>query len=91
MPVDYSINNADSYNNPFPDSGDASPYSKAQAGQTANPDALSVSDALKIAKTAFESIRLRIVGEVSEISNKPGYKAVYFTIKDKSSALPCLM
>lgn len=54
-------------------------------------DAMSVSDALLIAKTGLESIKLNIVGEISEISNKPGYKAIYFTIKDKKSALPCLM
>lgn len=52
---------------------------------------LSVSDALLIAKTGLETIQVRIVGEVSELSNKPGYKAVYFTIKDTKSALPCLM
>lgn len=90
MSVDYSLNN-NLYNDAFPGSGESAPYSKAQAGQTAKPDALSVSDALKIAKTGLETIRLRIVGEVSELSNKPGYKAVYFTVKDKSSALPCLM
>lgn len=52
---------------------------------------LSVSDALLIAKSGLEQIKLNIIGEISEISNKPGYKAVYFTIKDEKSALPCLM
>lgn len=61
------------------------------AEQTAQPDHYSVSDALLIAKTGLESIRLKIVGEVSELSDKRGYKAVYFTIKDAKSALPCLM
>lgn len=51
----------------------------------------SVSDALLIAKTGLESIKISITGEVSEISNKPGYKAVYFSIKDKKASLPCLM
>ena len=34
---------------------------------------------------------MRLVGEVSEVSNKPGYKAVYFTVKDQSASLPCMM
>ena len=53
--------------------------------------ALSVSDALRIAKAALEGISVRIVGEVSELSANPRYKAVYFTVKDDSSALPCMM
>ena len=61
------------------------------AEKTATPDHYSVSDALLIAKTGLESIRIKIVGEVSELSDKRGYKAVYFTIKDAKSALPCLM
>lgn len=59
--------------------------------QTATPDHYSVSDALLIAKTGLESIKIKIVGEVSQVSDKRGYKAVYFTIKDAKSALPCLM
>ncbi|MCD8316338.1 MAG: exodeoxyribonuclease VII large subunit [Eggerthellaceae bacterium] len=53
--------------------------------------ALSVSDALLLAKDALEGLTVTILGEVSEVSNKPGYKAVYFTIKDARSALPCMM
>jgi exodeoxyribonuclease VII large subunit len=53
--------------------------------------ALSVTAALALTKKQLESIRLSIIGEISEISDKPGYKAVYFTISDKSSALPCLI
>ncbi len=52
---------------------------------------LSVSEALKVAKAALEDIQLRVVGEVSEVKAKPSYKAVYFTIKDRSSSLSCLM
>ncbi len=54
-------------------------------------DSISVSDALNIAKTGLETIKVKIIGEVSQVSIKPGYKAIYFTIKDKKSALPCLM
>ncbi|MCL2882706.1 MAG: exodeoxyribonuclease VII large subunit [Coriobacteriia bacterium] len=52
---------------------------------------LSVSDALQLAKVALESLRLRVVGEVSELSNKAGYKAVYFALSDGKGKLPCLM
>ena len=52
---------------------------------------LSVSQALALVKLSLESISATIVGEVSELSDKPGYKAIYFTISDASSALPCLI
>lgn len=57
------------------------------------PRAISVAGALAIAKSQLEGITVRIVGEVSELSNKPGYAAVYFTIKDQeeNASLPCLM
>lgn len=58
--------------------------------QGASP-ALSVTDAMAMAKGSLEGIVVTIVGEVSELSNKPGYKAVYFTVKDQSSSLPCMM
>lgn len=51
----------------------------------------SVSQALDIVKGALRDFRMTIVGEVSELSSKRGYKAVYFTIKDRSSSLKCLM
>ncbi|MBQ9003081.1 MAG: exodeoxyribonuclease VII large subunit [Eggerthellaceae bacterium] len=54
-------------------------------------DALSVSDAMALAKQSLESVVVRIVGEVSEVSVKPGYKAAYFSVKDSSSSLPCMM
>lgn len=53
--------------------------------------ALSVSAALNIAKSVISEHSFHIVGEVSELNQKPGYKAVYFTIKDESASLPCLM
>ncbi|MCE5203119.1 MAG: exodeoxyribonuclease VII large subunit [Actinomycetia bacterium] len=54
-------------------------------------EALSVSDAMRLAKTALESVSVLVVGEVSECTVKPGYKAVYFTIRDESAVMPCLM
>ncbi len=53
--------------------------------------ALSVSAAMGLAKRSLEDIVVRILGEVSEVSNKPGYKAVYFSVKDSSASLPCMM
>ena len=53
--------------------------------------ALSVSAAMQLAKGALEGVCVKLVGEVSELSNKPGYKAVYFTVKDSKAALPCMM
>ncbi|ANE22821.1 exodeoxyribonuclease VII large subunit [Denitrobacterium detoxificans] len=52
---------------------------------------LSVSQAMQLAKGALESCTVTLVGEVSEVSNKPGYKAVYFTVKDEASSMPCMM
>jgi exodeoxyribonuclease VII large subunit len=51
----------------------------------------SVSQALRLVKSTLEQLHLKILGEISEISNNPNYKAVYFTIRDKSAALPCLI
>lgn len=52
---------------------------------------VSVSEALRRAKNALEGVGLTVIGEVSECTVKPGYKAVYFTLSDDSSVLPCLM
>ena len=54
-------------------------------------EALSVSVAITIAKSLLQQHAFRITGEVSELSDKPGYKAVYFTIKDNDATLSCLM
>lgn len=59
--------------------------------ETLSEEPLSVSGALALAKGALESLTVRLVGEVSEVSIKPGYKAAYFTVKDSSAALPCMM
>lgn len=55
------------------------------------PKPYTVSGAMQAAKAALEGVHIRLVGEVSELSNKPGYKAVYFTVKDEKSSLPCMM
>ncbi|MDO9108996.1 MAG: exodeoxyribonuclease VII large subunit [Coriobacteriia bacterium] len=53
--------------------------------------ALSVSEAMNGAKRALESVRVRVVGEVSEFNDKPGYKAAYFTVCDEGASMPCMM
>ncbi len=52
---------------------------------------LSVSAALALAKKSLESFTVKLIGEVSEVSNKPGYKAVYFSVKDSGASMPCMM
>lgn len=63
----------------------------ASSMRTDSERALGVSDAMVLAKTALERVRLRVVGEVSEATIKPGYKAVYFSLKDVGAVMPCLM
>ena len=53
--------------------------------------AFTVTQAMNAAKRGLEKIRLTVIGEVSEFNDKPGYKAAYFTIRDDSCAMPCLM
>jgi exodeoxyribonuclease VII large subunit len=65
--------------------------SAQDAAAIGGPDALTVTAAMNMAKGALESVTITVVGEVSEVSVKPGYKAAYFTIKDASSSLPCMM
>jgi exodeoxyribonuclease VII large subunit len=53
--------------------------------------AVSVADAMALAKGTLERVRLRVVGEVTDATIKPGYKAIYFSLKDESALMPCLM
>ena len=53
--------------------------------------ALSVTEAMTLARAALEGLLLlHVIGEVSEVTDKPGYKAVYFTLGDGSSVMSCL-
>ncbi len=54
-------------------------------------EALSVSAAMARAKSTLEQLTVTMVGEISEVNSKAGYKAVYFTIKDKEASLPCMI
>jgi exodeoxyribonuclease VII large subunit len=53
--------------------------------------ALSVSQAMTLAKQALEGVRARVIGEISEFSDKSAYKAVYFTVCDSTASMPCIM
>lgn len=72
--------------------GSMQSYSRDQQGMLeTESNALSVSAAMALAKRSLESVTVRILGEVSEVSVKAGYKAAYFTIKDQGASLPCMM
>lgn len=43
------------------------------------------------ARQALEGVSLRVLGEVSEFNDKPGYKAAYFSVSDGEATMPCLM
>jgi exodeoxyribonuclease VII large subunit len=58
---------------------------------TDGPRALTVSEAMGMARRALESLTLRVVGEISEFTDRPGYKAIYFTLADGSAVMPCLI
>lgn len=76
----------------MPDAFDAAGFAVDVSPETPKKrQPLSVSAAMRIAKDLLQEHTFHIMGEVSELSNKPGYKAVYFTIKDEGATLPCLM
>ena len=52
---------------------------------------LSISEALDVAKGSLEKLKLRVLGEVSEVNVKRGYANAYFTLKDETGTLPCQM
>ena len=70
--------------------------SQASSQRTARKEAassrpLSVSEAMLRAKDSLEALTVVLIGEVSEVNAKAGYKAVYFTVKDVGASLPCMM
>ena len=71
-------------------------YAKTRAAASeklagSSSDAVTVTEALMIAKGALNGVRLKIVGEVSYVSNKSSYSAVYFSIKDEGGTLDCMV
>ena len=61
------------------------------AGHVGAPEPLSVSEFLHSFNKSFKRFPFTIKGEVSEVNAKAGYRAVYFTLKDASASLSCLM
>ena len=53
--------------------------------------AFTVSEAMTAARQALEGVSLRVIGEVSEFNDKPGYKAAYFSVCDGDAVMPCMM
>ncbi len=53
--------------------------------------ACTVTQAMSLAKRGLEQIRLVVVGEICELNQKAGYKAVYFTVRDEDSVMPCII
>ena len=72
-------------------SADARRARGAGAGASAASGALTVSEALAYAKGALEARTLVVEGEVSSVSDKPGYKGVYFTVADDAAPMDCMM
>lgn len=60
-------------------------------GSQPSKNVMSVSQAMEIAKEALESLTLTLMGEVSEVNDKRGYAAAYFTLKDDKATMPCMM
>jgi len=70
---------------------DYAPQEALRDGEAPAKQALTVSGAMALAKASLEQCYVTLVGEVSELSDKAGYKAVYFTVKDDKASLPCMM
>lgn len=63
--------------------------SQSSLSQDESPNALTVSEFLKITDSALKNFgNATVVGEISEISN---YRHLYFKIKDESSSVDCVM
>ncbi len=54
-------------------------------------DLLTVTEVTNIANSVLAKHTFCVLGEVSELSDKPGYKAVYFTVKDEGAVMDCKM
>ncbi len=67
--------------------GQAAEASRAAA----EPQSYSVTQAMNAAKRGLEKICLRVVGEVSQVTDAARYKAVYFTVRDDEASMSCIM
>ena len=63
----------------------------AEDAKKKSSDILSVTEVTNIANSILKNHTFHVMGEVSELSDKPGYKAVYFTVKDEGAVMTCLI
>lgn len=73
------------------DRGFAEGVPGTQAPPEKRSDLLSVTEVTNKANAILKNHTFHVMGEVSELSDKPGYKAVYFTVKDEGAVMTCLM
>lgn len=59
--------------------------------QDKGPQALTVSQAASLVQKHLEAVHITIEGETSQVTDKAGYSAVYFTVKDEGASLECKM
>lgn len=52
---------------------------------------LTITQAATLAQETLESLSVVMEGEVSQVTDKRGYSAVYFTLKDEHASIPCKM
>jgi exodeoxyribonuclease VII large subunit len=64
---------------------------RVHTGKGDEPRALSVSDAVNLAKGTLEQIHLTIVGEVSGFTGLGRYAGVYFDLSDDNAKLSCMI
>jgi exodeoxyribonuclease VII large subunit len=55
------------------------------------PKPLTITQAANLAQKTLESLSVVMEGEVSQVTDKRGYSAVYFTLKDEHASIPCKM
>ena len=56
-----------------------------------SPKPLTVTQAANLAQKTLESLSVVMEGEVSQVTDRRGYSAVYFTLKDEHASIPCKM
>lgn len=66
-------------------------FSEKPSAEKKDSNILTVSEVANIANSILKNHTFHVMGEVSELSDKPGYKAVYFTVKDEGAVMTCLM
>ena len=66
-------------------------YAGGPSSEGKDSDILTVTEVTNITNSILKNHTFHVMGEVSELSDKPGYKAVYFTVKDEGAVMTCLM